>query len=539
MATGAGGPSSRRPKSQQQVPQSPTAAGTMSWGKAGTWERQPQWWWNDWAPTSEWVYRGWGNPGYPGKAHGMAQKMADQTREATAEMWNKATTLGGPQRGGHGLPMELRHNLIREIIQAWTSEKPKPDPDLKICPVAMLHWPAEVVDGVIYYLTRAQRTTNLKMLGGSEEEVTQNLIQSFLHTFNDDEKRETAVRWLAQEARFYSRIFDVCIKSGFVAGTRTGLGSASMPHPTTPPTPVTPSPHRLAAPTDTPVAPDHSSDDEDEALLQAAKRLKHAEAQTAIAKEEWAAAQAHGGEMPSLAQAQGASCATTAPPEPGPAAPVVAPTAAAAFPQSPATPVAQPCVRTPAVQVVQERMRQHRKFQRQWNLLQALKEEMAEWVRAAQEAQNAANTENYAQLCAARAKVDMAVEMAPRPVNTDMAKPEVQEACPEGIEATGDLPKQGTSPSADATVTDVPMPPASSLAAPSPHTGATPEAEGRAEPVSEATEEGQHVEVCIDSTWVPAQFMQMLDPDNCSVRRLEGNVVSVPATLVRHMQEAD
>ena len=175
--------------------------------------------------------------------------------------------------------------------------------------------------------------------------------------------------------------------------------------------------------------------------------------------------------------------------------------------------------------------------------LQKLQQELKATALAAQRARDTAAEEN-AQLRTELERAKAPGNMALGQVETDPAKPAVgevtvTEAGPVGTDAAGDIAKQGDSPCALATAQ------ATSPAAPSPCTNANAtdalasQATGSLaawKQVSQATHEGQPVEVCIDSSteeWVPAIFQRLLDSENCSVLFPEGNTESVPVVIVR------
>ena len=180
------------------------------WGHAaaGWWTSNPDskgWHGTGWRGRNQ-EWGSWGEPGgsmdwgdtWAGAGAGASTMQTLASKDTTEQVWSKASTLGGPPKGGHALPIELRTGLIRSIIQEWNSARLEPDPKLKINAVCMLQWTAETVDGVIYYLSNAQRTTGLKLLGGSSEEVTAALTDSFKTKYPTDEARVAAVEWLMQ-----------------------------------------------------------------------------------------------------------------------------------------------------------------------------------------------------------------------------------------------------------------------------------------------------------------------------------------------------
>ena len=110
-----------------------------------------------------------------GRSHWQGQVWAKNARwegeGGKRDGWGSASTIGGPSKGGHVLPVDERLYVIREMVKRW-------NPHVKISPVAPLSWPGEVVDGALWLLTRVPRKTTLRNLGGEPDKVIETLLDA-------------------------------------------------------------------------------------------------------------------------------------------------------------------------------------------------------------------------------------------------------------------------------------------------------------------------------------------------------------------------
>ena len=90
--------------------------------------------WKGW-DSQEWD---WDDQGAAGSGSGFWDQLEWSVRGKSArrgaegghkrEGWENVSTIGGQTKGGHGLPLEERLFITREIVKRWNNQRAHPDP---------------------------------------------------------------------------------------------------------------------------------------------------------------------------------------------------------------------------------------------------------------------------------------------------------------------------------------------------------------------------------------------------------------------------